>query len=314
MAKKQRIIETYCAHYENHARENPLQYQEHIDFLRQALTEFPAEEKLLMNLAWALFWKYSSNGRWSESDGRPDVNKHKSFDSWEEALQVAEKLLASSTDDTIRGQCREILASLYGDIGEKEKQLAIAEKCDSIYHSREAILSIALWGEEGIKNKQELIFALLHIMTNTLPYLTSGEDLDTMLESHYILINLWKHVLRNDYGPYNIRLVHLYLDCARYLCETKPSEAVKALEQSFIHAKMNDVLAREASEKMLTSPLANRINYTQKSFSTCRQVQELLSTLIMSDKLNSTLHANTEFITLVKEVETYTAGENYLAT
>ena len=112
--------------------------------MRQALAEFPAEETLLLKLAEALFWKWIISGRCFETQNGyqiPNVEKNKSSGYWEESMKIMEELLASSTDDAIRGQCRVWLAEIYGSIGEKEKLLAIAEKCGSIRASKENILS-----------------------------------------------------------------------------------------------------------------------------------------------------------------------------
>ena len=105
-----------------------------IDLARQALAEFPAEEKLLVRLATALWEKWSDeayNGCYLIVDGKAvyHFEKVRATEGWEEPAQIMEKLLATSVDDKIRSECRDILIRLYGDIGEKEKVYRLAEYC-----------------------------------------------------------------------------------------------------------------------------------------------------------------------------------------
>jgi len=143
-AEKRRKIEAYCEQYEKRRLNKPRPDDEQIALMRQALAEFPAEEKLLIKLAEALYWKWSSGlwnktRLWNKTLGNyeiPDVVMNKSLDYWEESMKIMEELLDSSTDDAIRNQCRQWLSYIYGNIGEKEKLLALAEKCGSIHYSK----------------------------------------------------------------------------------------------------------------------------------------------------------------------------------
>lgn len=303
-AEKRRKIEDYCEQYKKYRQEKS--YDEQIDLMRRALAEFPAEEMLLINLAEALYWKWSSNGFWgSGEDNSPDIEKHKSFGSWEESAKIMEKLLDSSVNDIIRAQCRYMLAFIYGAIGEKEKLLAIAEQCGPLYYSKEHILSQALWGEDGIKSKQELLGILPHILQNTLIVFPNNADTDMKIEIYDFLIKFWKFIYRDDYGVWNSQLVLLYNSYADILYKTKPDEAVKAFEQSFAHAKMHDGLSGAEGEKTYASPYVNRLKYSQKNLASLTRVRDLLETLTQ-DKYQ-VLRENTEFAALVEEVEAWVA-------
>ena len=304
-AEKKRKIEAYREQYKKCMQEHPLTFiDEQIDLMRHALAEFPAEERLLVLLAQSLVSKWESNGYWSLDNG-PDVAKHKSFDCWEEAMKIMEGLLASSTDDAIRSQCRYTLATIYGAIGEKEKLQAVAEQCGTLYHSKEHILSRALWGEDGIKSKQELLSILPHILQNTLLFLPDDADTDMQIEKYDFIIKFWKFVYRDDYGGWNNQLSLLY-DCyADVLYKTKPEEAVKAFEQSFAHAKIYEKLDRESGEKTYASPYVNRIKYSRENFGQRGWVRSLLETLT-KDKYQAP-RENAGFVALVKEVEDWVA-------
>ena len=303
--EKRRKIDAYCEQYKKYHQEKISPHDEQIDLMRNALAEFPAEEKLLIKLAEALFYKWCSNGRWgiSSEDKSPDIGKHKSFGSWEEAMKIMEGLLASSTDDVIRGNCRYMLASIYGAIGEKEKLLAVAEQCGTLYHSKEHILAGALWGEDGIKSKQELLSIFPHMITNTLMTFPCYADTDAEIEAYEFLIKFWKFIYRDDYGLWNSQLVLVYRAYAGLLYKTKPEEAVKAFEQAFAHAKTIEIYDGEEGEKSYTSPYVNRLKYKREYFGQRGWARDLLETL-KQDKYQE-LRENAGFAALVKEAEAW---------
>ncbi|MCL1794484.1 MAG: helix-turn-helix domain-containing protein [Oscillospiraceae bacterium] len=305
--EKQRKIEDYCKQYYKYLQKKPLAYDEQIDLMRHALAEFPAEEKLLINLARALYWKWNSNRFCgiSNEDNSPDIEKRKSFGSMEEAMKIMEELLASSTDDVIRGNCRDMLASIYGAMGEKEKLLAVAEQCGSLHHSKEYILSKCLLGEDGIKNRQEFLGILPHITTNALMTFPDYADTDAEIEAYEFLIKFWKFIYRDDYGPWHSQLAVLYRAYASLLHETKPEEAAKAFKQAFAHAKTMEIYDGEEGEKTCTSPYTNRLKYSRLNFGQRGWVHDLY--IAMTQDKYQALCENADFAALVKEVEAWVA-------
>ena len=116
-------INEYCEKLDEMHR-NWVDVNTRIDLARKALAEFPADEKLLVRLATALWekWIYeASNECFLFVDGKTVYNfdKVRATEGWEEPVQIMEKLLATSIDDKIRSECRDILIRLYGSIGEK---------------------------------------------------------------------------------------------------------------------------------------------------------------------------------------------------
>ena len=298
---KQRKIDAYHEQYMKCLYE-PLYYNKQIDIMRNALAEFPAEESLLLHLAQALFGKWCSYGSWTSGEKNgPDIEKHKSFDSWEEAMKIMEKLLASSTNDTNRARCRYMLASIYSAIGEKEKLRAVAEQCGNLYYSREHTLSQVLWGEDRIQSNQVLLGMLPHILQNTLFSLPTDTDME--IEKHELLIRFWKFIYRDDYGVYNSQMGILYDSYAAILYKTKPEEAVKAFEQSFAHAKMMEILDDEEDEKTYTSPYINRIKYSRENFGQRGWVRRLLERVTRDTY--QPLREIASFNVLIKEIENW---------
>jgi len=278
--------------------------------MRQALAEFPAEAVLLLKLAEALHWQWINSGRGGTmQDGYEvaDVEKNKSLSYWEEAVKISEEMLASSTDDTIRGECREILASIYGAIGEKDKLLAVAQKSGSIHYSMEGMLSHYSWGEDGIRHKQAFLLALLTPLQNTLRPLARLAGADAVEEAFTILFRLHELIFRDDCGIHNHWLTFLYGAYAGSLHKNhKPNEAVKALKQAFVHAKRYAEFAEETSEKPNNSPFMSLLKPYRENIEPRSEVWSLLRTL-KNDYSFQKLGENTEFVALVKEVEAWVA-------
>jgi len=309
---KLKKIEEYCVQYDTYKRKNPPLYDNQIELMRHALAEFPAEETLLIKLAEALYEKWLSNGFYYLTEGGymyPDVKWHKSLNSWEESMKILEGLLVSSTNDIIRAKCRYYLAIIYGRIGEKEKLLSIIEKFDSIYHSKENILSFTMFGEEGIKNNQEYLISLLGILGNIFFLLPEPENMDAKAEACNILIDLWKLVFRGDDVIQNNMIGNLYYSTAQSLQFSNPDGAVKALEQAFVYAKTYDELDIREDEKTYTSPYVNRLTYSREKLGQRNEVQNLLKNLT-NERGFEALCENAYFKTLVKEVDAYVAEKS----
>lgn len=269
-AEKQKKIDTYCEqfdiNYRNYGKNSP---QERVDMMRQALAEFPAEEKLLVRLANALYDKWHSYGTVSNCvDGKiiPDYEKHKSFDSWEEAVKIFEELLATSFDDSIRSKCRVHLADIYSRIGEKEKVLAIAEKCDNMSACKENILADML-GRVGSGERvydQKRLISLLDILWSSFYKLCFTINYNERIETLNIIINFYKFIFSDgNYGQYNTYLTEFYKFYAGVLLsQNKSDEAFEALENAYNHTKMSDIYVKKLRKEgrfKYTSPFVNML-------------------------------------------------------
>jgi transcriptional regulator with XRE-family HTH domain len=308
MAEKQQKIEAYCAQYETYRQARPPLFEKMIELMRHALAEFPAEETLLVKLAGALFEKWISNGLcYKTEDGYtyPDIEFHKSHDSWDEAMKISESLLASSTDDAVRAKCRYYLAMIYARTGEKEKLPAIIEKFDSMYLSKENVTSFTIFGEEGIKNNQEYLVFLLGMLGNVFFLLPEPENTKARAEACDILIDLWKFVFRGDEALHYNQIGGLYYSKAYLFQNSHPNETVEALEQAFTYAKTYDGLDIGEEEKTYISPYVNRLTYSREKIGQRNEVQQLLNNL--TNKGFETLRENASFHALVKEVEAWVA-------
>jgi len=288
MAEKRKKIDEYCNKCDAHRMAvNPI--QERIDMMRQALAEFPAEEKLLFRLAGTLYQKISGHGLYHTDiiDGKyfiHDYEKHKSFGAWEEAVKIFEELLATSLDDSIRHECRVFLSQIYSYIGEKEKVLEIAEKCGEIYQSKEKILTTLDGKDEEIYNQKFVLSLIDNLYNPFLSLLWFIRDGDVSYEAYNIMINLYKFIFRDgNYGGYNFTLQGLHQRYASFLTgQNKFDEAFEALENAYNHANMFEKYIPELREKggiKFTAPYVNSITEYSKDYGAFTQLIDLLRDL-----------------------------------
>lgn len=243
-AEKNRKIQEYCEKCDIYAR-NCAPAQERIDIMRQALAEFPAEEKLLFLLAEALYDKWKVFPSVKTSDG------------WKEPAAIFERLLAKSADDSIRPKCRSYLAFIYGATGDKEKVLAVTKNCDPVCRSREVLLAHATRGnKDHEKYQQEAVLALLYslefILSNISNRKANHADKDDPLrdyirfEYYDIIIDMYtkinKFLFKNsDCHDIDKKIIHAYcLYAYDLIMEQEIDEAYRKLDSAYNYAKNSD--------------------------------------------------------------------------
>jgi len=296
LIEKKRKMEDYNQQYKVLGQDRTQSQDEQISLMRQALAEFPAEEILLVNLAYALYWKWYNSAFHRLKEDRastPSDKIFKSDSSWEEPVKIMEELLSSSSNDFIRARCRETLAYMYGCIGENEKLRVIAEQCGSLLHAKETILAATLPGEAGIKCKQELLLVLIHVLANTIQFIVDPADVETSVEAHLTIINLFNVVFRGDYGGHIGRMSLLYTGYATALRAVNPDEAFNV----------------KTSEKPFTSPYLNRLTYNMVDF-VRGEVALLLGA--MKNEGNQYLREYPEFMSLINDAEAWMAESDRL--
>jgi len=312
IAEKRKKIDEYCEQFDAHYREwKPA--QERVDMMRQALAEFPAEEKLLIRLANALYYKwceYGLHSKWVDGYFVYDAEKHKSFDSWDEALKIMEELLATSVDDKIRMRCRQLLAYIYGKIGEKEKLLAITEKCDDIQTSRQSLLSSMMDGKDGMKYIQEELLGLLREFIHPFGRIARFyiRDTNAIIDSYTIMINLYKFIFSDgNFGFYNFDLWDLYLTYAHEFSKQNDfDKTFEALENSRNHAKMFDIYLNEIREKgevQYTAPYVDMIKQKSTDTYAVKQLPALLKYLEDENGFFAQIQSDPRLPELIKKIE-----------
>ncbi len=145
-----------------------------IPYLRNALAEFPGDEKLRIALAKQLFYKFDTpvHGRMDSETGlwTPIYEKMREQEGWEEAEKIMLQLLDTTRDPDIRESCHQLLFYIYTYIGEIDKAKAIAEHLNNIVCSKDEMLE-SLYGEEGERQKQNNIIHYTTWLRHKISYL-----------------------------------------------------------------------------------------------------------------------------------------------
>ena len=148
-------------------------YSEIVALLRNACAEFPSEERLLLELAFALTtqgWDVNGGAKtyFNENDedeyGKRDITdmeKNKKNPFWQESIALFANLLENSRNNEIITHAKRSLVSLYSSVGLCDKAVEIAETFSGISFSREIMLCQATYGEEHCKYAQEALVNLL---------------------------------------------------------------------------------------------------------------------------------------------------------
>ena len=284
-----------------------------IELARKALAEFPAEEKLLVRLATALWEKWSgdtSDDCFLFVDGKTVYNfdKVRATEGWEEAAQIMEKLLATSTDDKIRSECRNILIRLYGSIGEKEKVYKLADYCPDCKAANLAAAFNGIYKEEARENSQILLQQALFRLRVHLPIQT--KDLTLKAKAIEKIIELHKFVFDDgNYEFYHAKMEHLYIDYAEVLLrQERIDEVFSALDNAYDHAKKFDVYLdklHKEGEVSYTSTFTDSLKDYSKDIYATKALPDLLNIVLLdqNDIFYKKLHDDQRFIDLVKRIE-----------
>ena len=165
-----------------------------IALARSALVEFPGNEKLMLALASVL---YKAGGvRYGEchlidEEGYSvyDVEKHKTYEEWKEAIPLYEKVLQTLPLGKLRDRATEELSQLYLNFGEFEKGLALAELAPDMWNSREFLRAYACDGKAYVKAHSELLLKTVRASAVFIVNITAGDsaDLDEIVRTVFVL-------------------------------------------------------------------------------------------------------------------------------
>ena len=235
-----------------------------LSLAREALIEFPGNERLTFLLATALFTAgYVRYGEHhiDDKDGYSvyDTERHRKYAEWQEAMKLYEKLLLSLQDGAMRQRTIINLSQLYKNTGAHKKALTLAESAPDVTASRLFLRVKAFDGKEEIAACGEAL-------------------LDTVLHSTELIENIvWTDrrmppqtaadMLRNaakmfdlvctdhDYGKLNAWMACLHMLRSYYLWLVGDKDgAFEAMDTALNHATAYDRL-RDDCPEYFTSPL-----------------------------------------------------------
>ena len=219
-----------------------------ISLARNALIEFPGNEKIMLCLASVLYNAgYVRYGEHHLSDDEGydilDVEKHRTYSEWKEAISLYEKLLKTVENGEVRHRVIRELTQLYLNTGEHIRALEVIESAPNIYGAREFLKAKAV---DGKKRAEAYGDALLKTVRACSELMVSGvianeKNMSTAekIQSLRGAINLF-HIVCSDgnCGLQHAYIARIYTLLSLYLwLDGKKDEAFEALDLSLLHFK-----------------------------------------------------------------------------
>ena len=232
---------------------------------RQAMIEFPANEKIMHCLADVLYNAgYVRYGEYHLIDAEGynvyDVERHRSYDEWKEAIVIYEKLLKTLGAGEARHNALTHLTQLYLNIGEHERALTAIESAPTIYSSYECLRINAFDGKRRAEASGEALLKLIcagsESIIGTMISYEQNMVPHEKVQSIKSAITLFDHICTDgNYGIYNSYIARMYTLLSLYLwLDGKHDEAFDALDKSLLHFKAFEELCTKENASY-TAPL-----------------------------------------------------------
>lgn len=216
---------------------------ESITLARSALVEFPGNEKLMLSLASVLYKAgYVRYGECHLIDDEGysvyDIETHKTYKEWLEAVPLYEKVLQTLPLGKMRDRATKELAQLYLNLGEYEKGLALAEQAPDMWNSREFLRAYACDGKQYVKAHNELLLQTVQACAAFIVNITVGDQrhlsAHEKAENIASAIHLFEVICPDgNFGCHHTYVVSLELLHSLYLwLDGRKDEAFGALENA----------------------------------------------------------------------------------
>ena len=239
-----------------------------VSLAREALIEFPGNETLTLALASVLYNAgYVRRGEHYLEDPEGyslyDIERHRTYPEWQEAVKLYEKILPSLSGGEVRQRAVLELSSLYANLGEHEKATALANSAPDIAASKTFLRIAAYDGKEAVaargealletaRTSAELIESIV-LCDRTIDPAASADLLDNAISLLGLVCT--DGFFGRLYGFIAclemLRSYYLWLAGRR-------DEAFAALDFALDHAKASDALPDSGADRY-TSPLLRHV-------------------------------------------------------
>lgn len=241
-----------------------------IEMLRAAAEEFPSDGKILYFLGMALElqgWG-KIGARSTTSDDSDYVHEDTEYNAqneyWQEAVKVYEKALGMNLNDEDREIVLMSLIILCAKIGKSEKAKELANKQNTIYLSRELLLTYTSEAEEKDKYSGLALIELLRniqiVVTNTVLNKIPLMKSDTGIEIFTALAHFYEYIFSDGkFGIIHTCMFDLYNMAAIGEARLHPDspKAIEYFTRAFEHKKTYDKI-RCAGEYHYGAPLVSK--------------------------------------------------------
>ena len=239
-----------------------------IALAREALIEFPGNEKLTLALASALFTagyvRYGEHHvEGDEGYSVYDIVRHREYIEWKEAIRLYEKLLLSLNSGEMRQQAVIELSQLYKNTGEHEKVLLLAQSAPDINATRLMLRIKAFDGKEEVAASGEALLDMIIRSTELIESIVRTEihmppnTAAEMIKNATMMFDLV--YTDHFYGKSSAWLACLNMLRSYYLwLAGEKDSAFEALDIALSHATAYDKLS-ETSPEFFASPLLRHV-------------------------------------------------------
>ena len=239
-----------------------------IALAREALIEFPGNEKLTLALASALFTagyvRYGEHHvEGDEGYSVYDIVRHREYIEWKEAIRLYEKLLLSLNSGEMRQQAVIELSQLYKNTGEHEKALLLAQSAPDINATRLMLRINAFDGKEEVAASGEALLDMIIRSTELIESIVRTEihmppnTAAEMIKNATMMFDLV--YTDHFYGKSSAWLACLNMLRSYYLwLAGEKDSAFEALDIALSHATAYDKLS-ETSPEFFASPLLRHV-------------------------------------------------------
>ena len=238
-----------------------------LGIIREGLTEFPQNERLLITLAETLSeagWRRHKEWVYYDDEGfmRHNYDVHRKNEYWVEAIKISEQLVGTANDNTIVTRAIYLLVTLYRNLGKNDKAVIYAERMPKIEHCREMLLA---WAADGKQEAAYIGDLLLKMASRFSRQLVCGLinnvhhfESDMPIEKIKGVISLFDLLCDDgNYGEYNGDLIQLYLYLSRLQWEKGyHDEAFRSLDKALEYARALEKLL-DGEEHYFTAPLVS---------------------------------------------------------
>ena len=242
-----------------------------ISLARNALIEFPGNEKIMLCLASVLYnagyVRYGEH-HLSDADGYDalDVERHRTYSEWKEAISLYEKLLKTMENGEPRHRAIRELTQLYLNTGDHTRALEVIESAPNIYGTREFLKAKAVdgknraeaYGEALLKTVRacsELMVSGVLANEKTLSAAEKAQSLRNAIEIFHTICTDGNYGLHHSYTARVYTLLSLYL-----WLDAKKDDAFVALDAALSHLKLFDA-ARAKGKGYYTAPLIQLVQH-----------------------------------------------------
>ena len=245
-----------------------------ISVAREALIEFPGNEKITLALASSLY--NAGYVRYGEHhiDGEDgyshyDAERHRKYSEWQEAIKLYEKLLFSLNGGEMRQKAVTELSQLYKNLGYHDRAMKLAESAPDIVASKAFLKINAYDGREAVAACGE---ALLETVRYSAELIENIVWTDNNIPPHTAAVLLNNAAYMFDlvctdgfYGRHSGFLACLNMLRSYYLwLANERDEAFEALFKALERAKELDALYENKTENY-SSPLLHYVKTNVES-------------------------------------------------